>query len=192
MHVFLLYSIYVRTPVARHEAVQITVTAVALWFCVSLCTFVYLCLDIARIPVPQNLSGYSLIPLLRGKAENKVSPSEVPSRPPWVLSEFHGCNVNSSTYMLRTGKWKYIAYSDGLSVLPQLFGTLQLLHPDWLISLLKCKLALNWLFLCSRPFWWSRWAKKCCHKISSHCTFLGQNAPLCSKLPRGFVFGPGV
>ncbi|XP_068278862.1 arylsulfatase K isoform X3 [Nyctibius grandis] len=74
---------------------------------------------IARIPVPQNLSGYSLIPLLRGKAENEVSPRR--PRPSWVLSEFHGCNVNSSTYMLRTGKWKYIAYSDGRSVLPQLF-----------------------------------------------------------------------
>ncbi|KAM9262643.1 arylsulfatase K isoform 2-T5 [Morus bassanus] len=76
-------------------------------------------LDIARIPVPQNLSGYSLIPLLRGKAENEVSPRG--PRPSWVLSEFHGCNVNSSMYMLRTGKWKYIAYSDGRSVLPQLF-----------------------------------------------------------------------
>ncbi|XP_032848979.2 arylsulfatase K isoform X1 [Tyto alba] len=76
-------------------------------------------LDIARIPVPQNLSGYSLIPLLREKAENEVSPRG--PRPSWVLSEFHGCNVNSSTYMLRTGKWKYIAYSDGRSVLPQLF-----------------------------------------------------------------------
>ncbi|XP_065512566.1 arylsulfatase K isoform X3 [Caloenas nicobarica] len=76
-------------------------------------------MNIARIPVPQNLSGYSLIPLLRGKAENEVSPRG--PRPSWVLSEFHGCNVNSSTYMLRTGKWKYITYSDGRSVLPQLF-----------------------------------------------------------------------
>ncbi|KAM6187038.1 arylsulfatase K isoform 1-T1 [Sarcoramphus papa] len=76
-------------------------------------------LDIARIPVPQNLSGYSLVPLLRGKAENEVSPRG--PRPSWVLSEFHGCNVNSSMYMLRTGKWKYITYSDGRSVLPQLF-----------------------------------------------------------------------
>ncbi|KAM6226626.1 arylsulfatase K isoform 2-T2 [Spheniscus humboldti] len=76
-------------------------------------------LDIARIPVPQNLSGYSLIPLLCGKAENEASPRG--PRPSWVLSEFHGCNVNSSIYMLRTGKWKYIAYSDGHSVLPQLF-----------------------------------------------------------------------
>ncbi|NWU94035.1 ARSK Arylsulfatase, partial [Upupa epops] len=73
-------------------------------------------LAIARIPAPRNLSGYSLIPLLQGKPENKVSP-----RPSWVLSEFHGCNVNSSMYMLRSGRWKYIAYSDGHSVLPQLF-----------------------------------------------------------------------
>ncbi|XP_027584796.1 arylsulfatase K isoform X2 [Pipra filicauda] len=79
-------------------------------------------LDIARIPVPQNLSGYSLIPLLHKKTESEVSPRG--PRPSWVLSEFHGCNVNSSVYMLRTGKWKYIAYSDGCSVLPQLFGAL--------------------------------------------------------------------
>ncbi|KAI6058511.1 Arylsulfatase K [Aix galericulata] len=76
-------------------------------------------LDIAGIPVPQNLSGYSLIPLLQGKAEEELSPRG--PRPSWVLSEFHGCNVNASTYMLRTDKWKYIAYSDGHSVLPQLF-----------------------------------------------------------------------
>ncbi|KAM6229973.1 arylsulfatase K isoform 2-T2 [Porphyrio hochstetteri] len=76
-------------------------------------------LDTARIPVPQNLSGYSLIPLLRGGAENDLSPKG--PRPSWVLSEFHGCNVNSSAYMLRAGKWKYITYSDGHSVPPQLF-----------------------------------------------------------------------
>ncbi|NXN17883.1 ARSK Arylsulfatase, partial [Indicator maculatus] len=78
-------------------------------------------LDVAGIPVPQNLSGYSLTPLLHGKADNEVSPPKVPARPRWVLSEFHGCNVNSSSYMLRAGRWKYIAYGDGHSVLPQLF-----------------------------------------------------------------------
>ncbi|XP_072778114.1 arylsulfatase K isoform X4 [Taeniopygia guttata] len=88
-------------------------------------------LDIARIPVPQNLSGYSLIPLLREKAENKVSPTG--PRPSWVLSEFHGCNVNSSVYMLRIGKWKYITYSDGSSVLPQLFDLTA--DPDELTNL---------------------------------------------------------
>lgn len=43
-------------------------------------------------------------------------------RPDWVLSEYHGCNVNASTYMLRKGRWKYMAYADGQSVPPQLFG----------------------------------------------------------------------
>ncbi|XP_062456100.1 arylsulfatase K isoform X2 [Rhea pennata] len=41
-------------------------------------------LDIARIPVLQNLSGYSLMPLLLEMAENEVS-SRRP-RPPWVLN----------------------------------------------------------------------------------------------------------
>ncbi|XP_074850308.1 arylsulfatase K isoform X2 [Carettochelys insculpta] len=76
-------------------------------------------LDIARIPVLQNLSGYSLLPLLVETAEDEHSFRR--PHAPWVLSEFHGCNVNSSTYMLRTDKWKYIAYSDGHSVPPQLF-----------------------------------------------------------------------
>ncbi|KAM6302249.1 arylsulfatase K isoform 2-T3 [Podargus strigoides] len=88
-------------------------------FYYAMCAETDAMLDIARIPVWQNLSGYSLIPLLHGKAENEVSPRR--PRPSWVLSEFHGCNVNSSTYMLRTGRWKYITYSDGRSVLPQLF-----------------------------------------------------------------------
>ncbi|PKU37698.1 hypothetical protein llap_11999 [Limosa lapponica baueri] len=88
-------------------------------------------LDIARIPAPRNLSGYSLMPLLRGKAEDGASPGG--SRPSWVLSEFHGCNVNASTYMLRTGKWKYITYSDGRSVLPQLFDLSE--DPDELTNI---------------------------------------------------------
>ncbi|XP_048359586.1 arylsulfatase K isoform X2 [Sphaerodactylus townsendi] len=76
-------------------------------------------LDAARIPIPKNLSGYSLLPLILEKTENNIPPRK--QHPGWVLSEFHGCNVNSSTYMLRTGKWKYIAYSDDHSVSPQLF-----------------------------------------------------------------------
>nr|XP_056704381.1 arylsulfatase K [Euleptes europaea] len=76
-------------------------------------------LDVARIPIPKNLSGYSLLPLILEKTENKIPPRK--QHPGWILSEFHGCNVNSSTYMLRTGKWKYIAYSDDHSVSPQLF-----------------------------------------------------------------------
>ncbi|KAK9408397.1 arylsulfatase K [Crotalus adamanteus] len=76
-------------------------------------------LDIASIPIPKNLSGYSLMTLILEKGEYKALSRRL--RPPWILSEFHGCNVNSSTYMLRIDKWKYIAYSDGHSVSPQLF-----------------------------------------------------------------------
>ncbi|XP_053151892.1 arylsulfatase K isoform X2 [Hemicordylus capensis] len=88
-------------------------------------------LDIAGIPTPENLSGYSLMPLILEKAEN-----EVPFRklhPTWVLSEYHGCNVNSSAYMLRTDKWKYITYSDGHSISPQLFDLSA--DPDELINI---------------------------------------------------------
>ncbi|XP_003261672.1 arylsulfatase K [Nomascus leucogenys] len=76
-------------------------------------------LDIAGIPLPQNLSGYSLLPLSSETFKNEYKVENL--HPPWILSEFHGCNVNASTYMLRTNHWKYIAYSDGASILPQLF-----------------------------------------------------------------------
>ncbi|KAK2837421.1 hypothetical protein Q5P01_014633 [Channa striata] len=73
-------------------------------------------LDLAGISAVLNLSGHSLLPLL-----SKSSPFSKKQHPDWVLSEYHGCNANASTYMLRSGQWKYIAYADGLSVTPQLF-----------------------------------------------------------------------
>ncbi|CAG5921383.1 unnamed protein product [Menidia menidia] len=73
-------------------------------------------LEIAGISAPGNLSGHSLLPLI-----SKSNDFPEKQHSDWVLSEYHGCNVNASTYMLRTGKWKYIAYADGLSVPPQLF-----------------------------------------------------------------------
>ncbi|XP_068994395.1 arylsulfatase K [Embiotoca jacksoni] len=73
-------------------------------------------LDIAGISAGGNLSGHSLLPLL--STSHAISKKQ---RPDWVLSEYHGCNVNASTYMLRSGQWKYITYADGLSVCPQLF-----------------------------------------------------------------------
>ncbi|KAB0339191.1 hypothetical protein FD754_024071, partial [Muntiacus muntjak] len=76
-------------------------------------------LNVAGIPLPQNLSGYSLLPSASEMFKNEQNFKNL--HPPWILSEFHGCNVNASTYMLRTNQWKYIAYSDGASVLPQLF-----------------------------------------------------------------------
>ncbi|XP_052599681.1 arylsulfatase K isoform X4 [Peromyscus californicus insignis] len=76
-------------------------------------------LDIAGLALPQTLSGYSLLGLSSETSANEQTFKI--HRPPWILSEFHGCNVNASTYMLRTGQWKYIAYSDGASVQSQLF-----------------------------------------------------------------------
>ncbi|XP_068167542.1 arylsulfatase K [Antennarius striatus] len=73
-------------------------------------------LDIAGISAVGNLSGDSLLPLL--SKDGAVSEKQ---RSDWVLSEYHGCNANASTYMLRHGQWKYIAYADGLSLPPQLF-----------------------------------------------------------------------
>lgn len=72
--------------------------------------------DIAGISGVGDLSGHSLLPLLSKYTASKTQ------HPDWVLSEYHGCNVNASTYMLRSDRWKYIAYADGLSVPPQLFG----------------------------------------------------------------------
>ncbi|XP_055489293.1 arylsulfatase K [Leucoraja erinacea] len=86
-------------------------------------------LDIAGISLPKNLSGYSLLPLLR--ASPKHIPAKKP-RPDWIFSEFHGCNVNASTYMIRTGRWKYITYADGISVPSQLFDLIT--DPDELMN----------------------------------------------------------
>ncbi|XP_075449400.1 arylsulfatase K isoform X2 [Ascaphus truei] len=78
-------------------------------------------LDIAGVPIPHNISGFSLMPILSAKSEDDVVSSSN-LHPNWALSEFHGCDANASTYMLRDNYWKYIAYSDGDSVPPQLFA----------------------------------------------------------------------
>uniref|UniRef100_A0AAQ5X0F5 Arylsulfatase K n=2 Tax=Amphiprion ocellaris TaxID=80972 RepID=A0AAQ5X0F5_AMPOC len=73
-------------------------------------------LDMAGVSQVGSLSGHSLLPLM-----SKSSAFSKKQHPDWVLSEYHGCNVNASTYMLRSEQWKYITYADGLSVSPQLF-----------------------------------------------------------------------
>lgn len=73
-------------------------------------------LDMAGTSLPSRVSGHSLLPLLSLKDAPQAGPL-----PDWVLSEYHGCDVNASTYMLRRGQWKYIAYADGSSAPPQLF-----------------------------------------------------------------------
>ncbi|KAM6965170.1 arylsulfatase K [Aplochiton taeniatus] len=74
-------------------------------------------LDITDTPAPGGLSGHSLLPLL-----SKPGSRRTQSHPDWVLSEYHGCNANASTYMLRSDRWKFIAYADGLSIPSQLFN----------------------------------------------------------------------
>ncbi|XP_026862047.2 arylsulfatase K isoform X1 [Electrophorus electricus] len=73
-------------------------------------------IDFAGVRIPDGLSGHSLVPLVSRAGQSASEP-----HPGWVLSEYHGCNANASTYMLRIGQWKYITYSDGVSVPPQLF-----------------------------------------------------------------------
>ncbi|XP_069608044.1 arylsulfatase K isoform X1 [Ranitomeya imitator] len=84
-------------------------------------------LEIAGISPPQNVSGFSLLPLsYAGSKTDIFSRSEL--RPNWALSQFHGSDANASTYMLRENGWKYIAYSDGDSIPPQLFDLVR--DPD--------------------------------------------------------------
>ncbi|XP_048187257.1 arylsulfatase K isoform X1 [Perognathus longimembris pacificus] len=90
-------------------------------------------LGVAGIPVPVNLSGYSLLPLTSEQHKNVHKVKVDNLRPSWILSEFHGCDVNASTYMLLTNQWKYITYSDGVSILPQLFDLSS--DPDELINI---------------------------------------------------------
>ncbi|XP_063820103.1 arylsulfatase K isoform X1 [Pseudophryne corroboree] len=77
-------------------------------------------LEIAGVSIPQNISGFSLMPLLSPVSENDIFPGS-DMHPNWALSQFHGSDANASTYMLRENDWKYIAYADGDSVPPQLF-----------------------------------------------------------------------
>ncbi|KAG8598334.1 hypothetical protein GDO81_002568 [Engystomops pustulosus] len=81
-------------------------------------------LEIAGVSMPQRLSGFSLMPLTYARSKNDLI-SESDLHPNWALSQFHGSDANASTYMLRVDKWKYIAYSDGDSVPPQLFDLIK-------------------------------------------------------------------
>ena len=68
-------------------------------------------MDMAGIPHPPKLNGYSLMSLLKeGRDTN---------RPDWVFSEYHGELSATSGFMIRRGPWKYIAYA---GFPPQLFN----------------------------------------------------------------------
>ena len=59
-------------------------------------------MDMAGIEQPDGLDGQSLLPEATGQ------PCE---RPDWVLTEFHGTSLNTGTFMIRQGDWKYIAFA---------------------------------------------------------------------------------
>jgi len=59
-------------------------------------------MDVANIPYPPRLDGYSLTPLLKKGRDN--------DRPDWVFSEYHGETSATSGFMVRRGPWKYIRY----------------------------------------------------------------------------------
>jgi arylsulfatase K len=67
-------------------------------------------MDMAGMALPDGLEGVSLMPELHGE--------RAPGRPDYVFSEYHSNFQNTSSFMLRRGNWKYIAY-DGYE--PQLF-----------------------------------------------------------------------
>ena len=67
-------------------------------------------MDLAGLPHPVGVVGYSLLPEIEGGAH--------PRRPGEVFSEYHSNFQNTSSFMLRRGEYKYIAYA---GYEPQLF-----------------------------------------------------------------------
>jgi arylsulfatase K len=78
-------------------------------------------MDMTGLPKPENLEGHSLLP------EMRAEPSD---RPDWALSTYHDSACNATTFMLRTGDWKYIKY---VGYEPQLFNLAE--DPDELNNL---------------------------------------------------------
>jgi arylsulfatase K len=67
-------------------------------------------MDLAGLPHPEGLMGHSLLPEIGGGVH--------PERPGEVFSEYHSNFQNTSSFMLRRGEYKYIAYA---GYEPQLF-----------------------------------------------------------------------
>ena len=66
-------------------------------------------LDIADAPVPDNLHGQTLLPLLHGKTQD---------RPREAFCEFHGCHMGLYTMrMLQTDRWKYVFHTNDIDEL---------------------------------------------------------------------------
>ncbi len=68
-------------------------------------------MDLADCDIPEYCSGHSLLPLLKGESDT--------SRPQHVFSEFHAGYMNTSSFMIKKGEWKYVCYP---GYEPQLFN----------------------------------------------------------------------
>jgi arylsulfatase K len=87
-------------------------------------------MDIAGIKHPPGLNGSSLMPFLKPDTHGY----QLKDRPDYILSQYHGCNVNMSSYMIRTGDYKYVAYGNGPSqIQPHLFDLST--DPDELVDM---------------------------------------------------------
>jgi arylsulfatase K len=78
-------------------------------------------MDMAGIPRPEGLDGFSMMPELAGAPTG---------HPGWVFSQYHDCFCNTGLFMVRRGEWKYIAYP---GFRPQLFNLAE--DPDELRDL---------------------------------------------------------
>ena len=78
----------------------------------NLVSLVDLCptlMEMGGCAVREGLDGESLLPLARGQTADSRD---------WAYACFMGCTLNTSAYMLRKGRWKYLAYA---GYRPQLF-----------------------------------------------------------------------
>lgn len=82
-------------------------------------------MDMTGLDAPGGLEGNSLLPEMRGQ------PS---SRPDWALSEYHDSGCNATTFMLRTGEWKYCKH---VGYEPQLFNMAE--DPDEMVNLASAR-----------------------------------------------------
>jgi arylsulfatase A-like enzyme len=66
-------------------------------------------IEMSGLPERQGLSGDSLLPLATGEAKESRG---------WAYASFTGCSLNTVSFLLRRGRWKYIVY---VGCDPQLF-----------------------------------------------------------------------
>ena len=71
--------------------------------------------DLAGLPKPGFLSGYSLAPLLFGEKDN--------NRPDFVTSQYHSTFSTTGSFMVRQGQWKLVLFGGNQTLFPpQLFN----------------------------------------------------------------------